>query len=246
MTSEGASASACSIASRPRYGLAHGEAGLLEIHARRTTRCSAHPRRREWNGLERESLRRILPNASGVRGATRQQVPVPSVYLVRDLGQGFGSPMSPRRKVPVDPVSRASRTRHPCMNPEPEIPRPRSRSRHLSAPTVLKVIPRPLQRIMLSFVSPLDSQPFTCTFAVATIFPRFTRPKKGPRFRDLREPCAVGELEIRGARGLRNRAMRSPGHRGRNRHRHRPPPCTAASLLLGLSRWGDESFFMNL
>ena len=42
---------------------------------------------------------------------------------------------------------------------------------------------------MLSFVSLLDSQPFTFTFGVATIFPRFTRPMKVPRFRTLAKPA---------------------------------------------------------
>ena len=42
---------------------------------------------------------------------------------------------------------------------------------------------------MLSFVSLLDSQPFTFTFGVATILPRFTRPMKVPRFRTLAKPA---------------------------------------------------------
>src|SRR5262245_53850548 len=37
---------------------------------------------------------------------------------------------------------------------------------------------------------------------------------------DLREARAVRQMEIRRARGLRDRAMRSPGRRGRDRHRH--------------------------
>ena len=61
-------------------------------------------------------------------------------------------------------------------------------SRHLSAPTVLNVNDRPLQRI-LPFLLLRDSQPLTRTFELATIFPRATRPKKLPRFRTFARPA---------------------------------------------------------
>ena len=131
------------------------------------------------------------------------------------------------------------------MNPEPEIPRPRSRSRHLSAPTVLKVIPRPLQRIMLSFVSPLDSHPFTCTFEVATIFPRFTRPKNGPRFRTFANPAPSASWRYVAPEVFATAPCAAPAIEA----------ATATATATAVYRriypsWtialGDESFFMNL
>jgi hypothetical protein len=62
---------------------------------------------------------------------------------------------------------------------------------------------------------------------------------------DLRESGAADQLQRGGTRRLGNRAVRSPGHRGRDRHRyeyhHEPPHLSETNMSLR-----HETFFMNL
>jgi hypothetical protein len=123
-----------------------------------------------------------------VRGASRQQAPVPSLYFVKLRGQERISPPEPSLNDPVDPESRASKRKQPFTNPVAETPCPRSRTRQRVSAGVQNVMSRPRHNRKPCLSRFRASQPFSLTFDVATIRPRRTRPKKLPRTRIEAKP----------------------------------------------------------